>query len=253
MAQLLISKINNGSVRVGDITNIRASGTPFGGLYPDVFVLIDIPDATIKDFRNFRAQWVREISFTVVASNTALDGYRLKMTANQNASATVGKITKDEAEQFILSWNGSVFSWGDNEVIFDITILNAIKSAAFWDVNISGVVFNELSYSTASGIHTIQADYSAIGNNPTYIEQYIEDRGANIISHTDQKVIVFEIDRGTVRERFQADIDERLKKTNADFRFYVSQAVVNAIIANGGRMTALKATAANYIKDKLSD
>lgn len=251
MAQLLILKLNRALGKRGDIVEIRASGTPFTGQEPNDFVLVDIFDATIKDFKNFHTQWKREITFEVVASDLSVDSFRLKLSANKNVSGTVGKITKEEAESFILSWNGVVFSWGDNEVVFDINIIDALKSKAFWEISINGVVFTELSYVQPAGVHTIEADYSAISNNPTYVENYIEQKGGVIIAHTDTRLITFTVDRATVRNVFEKDINKNLEKPNAKFRYYIESPVVSLIESNNGRMSVSKAIAINYIKDKL--
>jgi hypothetical protein len=42
--QLLIMKQTKGAHLKGDIVEIRATGTGFGGSEPDAFVLVEVPD-----------------------------------------------------------------------------------------------------------------------------------------------------------------------------------------------------------------
>jgi hypothetical protein len=247
--QLLIMKETKGAHEKGDIVEIRASGTPFGGKEPNIFVLVKVPDVPMTAYRNYNRAWERQIGFEVVGSDASTDTHRLKL-SSELISGTDGIVTHEEAESFIESWGGTVFSADTNEIVFDISIYDALVSTAFWEVDVSGAVFTEVSYDQATGIHRISVDYSALGNNPTYVEGYVERLGLDIVSH-ENRVLVYDANRAVVRTAFQDDIKEKLKKQVRRRRYCVAPAVVDSIIANGGTITTDETTMLNYIQDKV--
>ena len=251
--QLLIMKQDRPPHYKGDVVEVRATGAPFGGKEPEAFVLVEVPDVPMADFEGYNLAWQREIDFEVVASDPAQDGFRLRLfSSTENAGA--GAITKEEVDSFITAWGGTIVSYGANEVVFDITIYSALTSPAFWELpNIAeNVVFSELSYDQATGVHRIQADYSALGNNPTYVERYVRRMGLTIVSHQD-KILTYDADRATVREAFQEDLKEKGRKRVARRRYHIGTDVVDTIIGNGGTYTTDKATLLNYIRDKVTE
>jgi hypothetical protein len=249
--QLLIMKYDKGTHTKGDIVEIRASSTGFGGLEPVTFVLAEVPDLPMADYKDKSSAWERLIDFSVSGQDLSVDGYRLKLFSTLVAG-TSGIITREEVEAFINSWGGVVFSVAVNEVLFDITIFDALTSKPFWDGrDISQILFSEISYDQETGIHQIQADYSALENNPTYIETVIANKGMTVTSHN-EKIITFEGDRETARNEFQKDIKEKSKKLVERRRYYVNPGVVDYIINQGGSIVTSKATLDTYIKDKLA-
>ena len=248
--QILGCKFDMGNHTKGDIIEIRASGSPFSGKEPEKFFLVEVPEVPMDDFLDYTKSWERLLDFEVVAQDLSIDGFRLKLfSALTNGAA--GIITKAEVEAFIQSWNGAVFSWGANEVVFDIAIYNALISPAFWEFDVSGVVFSELSYVQATGVHTIQMDYSAIDKNPTYAESYVRSKGLTITYH-DQKILRYEATRTIARSIFQDDLKEKSRKAVTRRRYYLASAVVDYIVGQGGTITTDKATLLNYINDKVA-
>lgn len=247
--QLLIMKADTPPHSKGDIVEIRATGTPFAGKEVDYFVVAEVPDVPMTDFVDYSNPWKLEIGFAVVAQDTAIDGYRLRL-FSELISGVLGVVSQADVEQFIQSWGGAVHSVAANEVIFDITIYAALTSPTFWDIDISQVVFTELAYDETTGIHRIQADYSALANNPTYVERYVAVKGLSIVSHADKK-LVYDADRAVVRTAFQEDIKRKSSKTIARRRYYVGSGVVDYIVANGGMVTTDRATLESYVQDKV--
>jgi hypothetical protein len=237
----------------GDIVEIRASGTPFGGAEPDAFVMVEVPDIPMDDFEGYNLAWQREIEFGVVTSDPATDGFRLRLYSS-TANNGLGSIAREDVESFITAWGGSVHSYADNEVVFDITIYDALTAPAFWEIPdiAAQVVFTELSYDQATGVHRIQADYSALGNNPTYVERYAKRMGLTIVSHS-SKVLTYDAERSTVNNAFQKDLKEKARKQVARRRYHIADSVVDTIISNGGTYTTDKATLLNYVKDKVTE
>jgi len=247
--QLIIMRQDSGNHSRGDVVEVRSSGTPFSPAAK--FVMVDVPDATLNGWEKYNGGWDRMLAFDIVAHNDELDGYRLRM-YSETANAGNGIITKAEVETFIESWSGEIQSFGPNEVVFDIGIFNALKSAAFFEVNTSSVVFSELYYDSGTGVHRIQADYSALGNNPTYVERYLMREGMDIVSHAD-KVIVYDAERAVAKARFERDLQEKAEQTIERRRYYLNEGVVAAVEAAGGTLETDIPTITGYLKDKATD
>ena len=250
--QLLIMKQDRGVHTKGDIVEVRATGTPFTGREPDRFVMVEEPDTPMAEYLHYNGSWERIIDYGIVASNLVVDGFRLRLFSPLVDSSLKGAITRAEVERFIQSWNGTVFSVSPNEVVFDLLIYDALKSAAFWEVDITGVIFTETSYAQATGIHTVEIDYNAIGNNPTYVEKYVIKKGATVVSHSG-KVLTAEFTRADVRAEFEEDIRQKARRQIEKRRYRVPSGVVDAVIANGGTMTPDITTLVSWIEDKTAD
>ena len=145
-----------------------------------------------------------------------------------------------------------IFSFGSNEVVFDVTIYNALQSEAFYDIDMAGVVFSELSYDQGTGVHRVQANYAALNNNPTYVERWFMHQGMDVVCHTG-KVSVFDATRGVVRGLFEENIRKLARKMVERRRYYFGNAVVNNIITNGGTLETDQATVLSHLKDKTVD
>lgn len=250
--QLLILKVDRGIQKKGDVIEIRASGTPFGGVEPDVFVLVEALGVPMADYLKYNEAWRNVLDYEVVNQNVTLDGFRLRVFSTTVSIGGLGGITKDNVELFLNKWNAAVFAFAANSVTFDFGVYNALQSEAFWEVPIAGVLFNEISYDQGTGIHRIEINYSAIGNNPTYVERYVVQKGGTIISH-DNKILTCDITRASVLNGFKADIKDKVEKVVAKRRYYVTSAIVDYVIAQGGMVTATEAQIATYLKDKLDD
>jgi hypothetical protein len=241
-------KKNNGIHKKGDIVEIRASNTPFGGKEPDSFVLIEVPDIPMTAYRKYNMAYNTEISFSIVGHNAELDGYRLRLFSNLSSNF-IQQIGIDKITAFIEKWGGTVFSIEDDAVIFDLSIFGALKSAGFWDISPENIVFTELDYNTETGMHRIELDYSALGNNPSYVETYIEQRGLVAITHNN-RVLTFDADSNIVKAEFEKDIEEKSKTMVARRRYYIPENIVDLVIANSGMYTTDETTLLSYVMDK---
>ena len=244
--QLIIMRQDFGNHFRGDVVEVRASGTPFAPTA--VFAMVDVPDALLKDWQKYSGAWDRMLAFDIVAHNEALDGYRLRL-YSETANAENGIITKEEVETTVAAWNGVIHSFGTNEVVFDITIFDALKSAAFFEINTSAVSFSETAYDSLTGIHQVRADYSALPNNPTYIERYLMQEGMDIIAHADH-VIVYEANRQTVKARFERYLRQLAMTAIERRRYYVGDGVVTAIENAGGTLETDIPTITAHLRDK---
>ena len=252
--QLLIMKQDKPPHYKGDIIETRASGSPFTSTEANAFVLVKVPGEPMKDFKGYNLSWQRELAFKVVSSDTTNDSYRLRLYSTVVDNNGNGAITKEEINEFIQAWNGTVVDYGDNEVTFDIAIYDALVSPAFWEIpNIADKVsFTKKSYDESTGVHRIELDYSNIDNNPTYVEGYVERMGLEIVSH-DNKILTYDADRSMVDDVLKKELANTGRKQIARRRYHVSESVVDTIIDNGGTYETDKSTLMDYIKDKVAE
>jgi len=258
MAELLIKAVEpipfrEGAYRKGDIVEVRADGGVFGqkeGL--PLFIRVKVPGLLIRDLKQYVDKWDVDIKFDVVASDPSIDGFRLRLfNANTNASGQ-GNTERAKVEAFIEKWNGTVVSVAPNEVRFDITVMDAFQSEGYWDVDTSGVVFTEVFYDQATGIHTVDIDYNAIGNNPSYIENFLDAKVLSVVEHAN-KVIRVTVDRGMVRQEFMDDINREAEGRVERRRWYIDPAQVSTIVAAGGETTVTVGQLAANLKDRWTE
>ena len=251
--QLIFKKFDNISQFKGDLIEVRASGTDFVGREPDHFVLVDIPLKLMTGNKNYQDSWDLIIDYEIINLNLTLDGYRLKMFSTLVDSVNNGAVVKNKVENFINNWGGTVNSFGTNEVIFDISILNAFKTNNFWETKtLEGVIFNETNYSQETGVHTIEIDYNTIGNNPSYMENKAFRKGADIISHSN-KILTVEITRNTVKTLFEEDLKDTAREIIKRRRYRLTPTVIDNIISQGGAVETVWDTFQSNIKDKVSE
>jgi hypothetical protein len=250
MAQLLILKKDTPSSPRGSIVEVRASGTPFGGDEPLSYVLVKIP-APISLVNQYDEPLYREITYDIIAHDTAIDGYRIRMSSNNNISQTLG-ITRAMVESFLNKWNASVVSASTNEIIFDVLIMDTLESEGFWDIDVSNAIFTDTDYNIVTGIHVVQIDYSAMGNGPTYVERYVMQRGGVIVSH-DSRILTAEFSSADLFKEFKKSVSERFEDRILKRRYYIENSVVDNIITNGGQISVPNSIALGYIKDRLDD
>lgn len=256
MAEMLIRAVDkaSGTGIKGELVALKANNDVYGlkETLPQLCKL-KVPEASMRDLRSYFVGWYTKVDYTVVNQNIALDGFRIKVFSTTQGVSGDGNITRNMVESPLNKWNALVVSTAPNEVIFDFKVYDAAISEAFWHVNTSAIVFTELNYDEGAGIHTIRGDFSAIGNNPSYIESMIEEGGGIVTSHIN-KVITFTMDRAVVLQEFKSYVRQFVNTNMIRKRkFYVPSVVVDAIIANGGEYTATPAQFLSYVKDKEND
>jgi hypothetical protein len=221
------------------------------------FVIIKIPDATVEEVQHFIQSWQRQIDWAVVGQSLPLDGFRLRVFAT-NLSVTdqgvgAGKITRAMVETYLTNWGASVFSVADNEVVFDVRIYNAAISQGFWDTDLTGIIFSEISYVQATGVHTIQVNYTAkIAWKAKDVEMRITMKGGTIISNN-SGIARFTITRAAVSDAFKMDVKQKVKQTLYRRQYYFPSALMDSIISMGGVQTTNKATVLSVIHNRLTE
>jgi len=257
MAQLICRKVDGGSLSKGDIVEYRATGTPFGGAEPDAYVCITVSGLVMADVKAYARDWKMALDYEVMDNTPSLDSWTLRVYTTNADSIGSGAITRDAVETFLNQWNASVVGFSSNSVTFDVTVFDAIKSGGpnqqgFWDINITGVIFTEDDYDQGTGVHTITADYSAIGNNPSYVETLVYRQGATVLYHDGvTREIQFSIPRSAVLDKFKADIKRAVEKRIAKRQFKIDPTYIDTVIGNGGTITIDWTTlSTNYLIDK---
>jgi hypothetical protein len=119
-------------------------------------------------------------------------------------------------------------------------------------MDISQVVFSEISYDQTTGVHRVQADYSVIAPNPTSVERHVSRMGLTIISHGD-RVLTYDADSSTCAAILKRQLQGYTRKIVARRRYHIAESVVDTIINNGGYMAVDESTMLNYVKDKASE
>lgn len=232
------------------------------------YVIIKLPSETLTlaERGALLKTWKLDIDYEVVTFSAQQDGYRIRVFSKYPAVTDqyvdAGKITLAKIQTYIEGWNGQIFSYDDNEVVFDIGTYQMATSDSFWKVDVSDISFSEV-YKRGSGIHTITADYSGTGYSSDAVETKVRDRQGNIISHDiGNKIIVFDI-QGTGNQAIHANNVplQRFKTETHDIvrthlyrrRAYIQPSVIDLIIENyNGIYTTDKVTLMQYVIDRLT-
>jgi hypothetical protein len=252
-------KDRRGTHKKGDICAVMPDAHPWGakeGL--PLFVIVRCPEVTVEQVRNRIEPWVANIQFQVLQSNLPIDGHRIRMSnANAGASGAAG-VTLAQVQAFLDNWNAVFVSAAPGTVTFDVSIAAAAVSPGLWNRDISVLNPTATNYVQAGGIHTFTLDLTL---HPRWVEapasvvqtvqSEVQSAGGVWVSEV-AGLATFTIDRNTVRERFRADVTQKLG-TFKRHRFHFTEAQVDTVIAAGGSITVTAAQLANAVRDALTE
>ena len=218
-------------------------------------IIVKVPGFTRDD--THAAVWERIVDYAVVSSNLATDVFRLTVGAvagEFNATNGEGKITRAIVETFLNNWGATVVSSADNSVTFDAGILNAIKSTRFWGgQDVSGVTFAELSYTQATGAHSVRATYPAAWPSQQ-VADTVAAAGATITAHNvNTRKITFTITRAIVRQAFQDDVAQKARTILRKRKYHLDPAFVASVAAGERWITILPADYLSVLKNRTTD
>jgi len=243
----------------GYMVDVRNHSRIGGKQVPPKFIQIEITDDDdAQGIQNiYCREWRKEIDWEFVGHDYSIDGHRLRVFVKPEFVSVSGlnSLTRDQVETFLNRWNATVVSIGQNEVVFDATVFNAIKSDGFWNRDVSLVGFTEIDYNSSTGVHRVEANYSASDLNqlsPDQIESYIVWRGGVINKHPTSKV-TFDINRIDVFAVFKQDVRT---KTSGDYNrrsFKLLQQHIDIALANNGTLSVTRQQFAQYIYNRLND
>ena len=260
-----------GVYKVGYPVGMKEDGHAWGGkeVLPYFFV-VKVTDATMSEVeamifstfneRSINQSWVRKINWEVVNSDLSIDGWRLRILATNPGNSGLGAITNTMVENFITRWNGEIFSFATNEVIFDIAVYEnlsvpgALQSEGFWGINTSSIIFNEISYIQAGGIHEITADYSATSWNakPDRVQSLVEQKNG-VVNSNSSGVINFTITRNNVLDEFKEEVRGAVENAVYRRQFRISETFADTIISEGGVREVTLAQVQGYLLNRLDD
>lgn len=230
-----------------------------GKQVPPKFIQVEITDET--DWQGIQniycGEWRREIAWEFIGHDYVIDGHRLKVFTKPEfiSVSGLGGLTILQIEAYLNGWNGVIFSAGQNEVVFDMAVFDAIKSNGFWSTSTSLVIFDEKSYNQATGVHEVEANYGAsslAGLPDDVIEKRIIDRGG-VVTRRPTNKITFEINRTSVLDVFKEDVKRSIDGIFARRRFKLLPSHIQMAIDNAGTLSVTRQQFAQYIYNRLDD
>jgi hypothetical protein len=217
------------------------------------FVIVKCPEITVEQTRNYINHWRDSFSYAVIATYPAQGRYTVRVTNSSESVTHINAITLDKIENYLLKWGCDTISFVPYYVQFDIRLWNMVRSDAFWNVdNVSSkVIFELISYDSGTGIGRIKATVPIAWPSNQVIGTII-DRSGTIISSA-HPVYIFDIERSVVLEKFKMDVKNKIERIYCRRQFYVTEAVVDYIVNQGGIISVTKTQLLNYIKNKLDE
>lgn len=211
---------------------------------PNIY-LLRVPGISAEDAKGYIEEWRHRVTYSVLNSNVSADRYRIRLESDRVSVS--GKNGLTGATNFIERWGGNVVSANNTGIVFNITIFDAATSNAFWDRDVSGVVFVETSYNPETGDHQIEIQ------GAPYSEQQIRT-AVDAVGGVFVAPSSFVVSRGTIRAAFQEDVRERVEASRfARRRWAISEAGVTALENAGGDLTVTPTQFLNNITDRLSE
>jgi hypothetical protein len=247
------AKDRAGCYKKGYIIKTYEDGSFAGSVGHQKMVCIKVPGLSKEDGDIYVDYWDSLIDFEVVAHNENLDGYRVRVWGTRYKSSTgEGGVSRGNVEAYLNMWSATVFSFGANEVTFDYGIYNMVTSDGFWELDVSNVVFDELSYNKNTGIHRVAADYSGSQFPALKVQRRVRQSGFEITSHADQ-VITFRCTGNQVNAVFKREAKEKFEKTVYRRRFYLPESVIDDALGNNRMWTLTPAEFQALIIDKIAE
>lgn len=259
-------KDRRGVHKKGDIINIKPDGWSdhpnwAQSAYPYAnggkFVLVKVPGLAVETALAYRDSWRDDFSYEIVNANAQQGRYTVRVyELNAGASGENG-LTLTKVELFLTGWGCTNISFSDGSVTFTFSLWNAVRSPGFWEVPLIGTIaiFTLVSYSSATGVGRVQVEITAeadpLGALEAEVISRITERGGTIISNA-FPVVVFEIERSDIFQRFRADVKRKAEQVYKRHRYAVDASEVDAVIAAGGMVTITAQQLASRLRDKMA-
>lgn len=238
------------SYKRGDIVDVL-DGIQWNGVGP--FIALRCATLSKSQVQNRLDSWEWRLRFEVLANDPAIDGWRLRA-VNDTQSIGVSaeaSLTRARVEALLNRWNASVVSVGAGTVTFDVLIFDAIRSEGFWGDLPNAVSFVETAYDPSAGLHTVEIDYStlpAYQQRPQEVRNFVRSRisenGGTWLLDDAAGTTLFSLTRAVVRERFRAEVSDRLGIWRRR-RYRANAATIDQAIASPGGVLVMTATQLN--------
>jgi hypothetical protein len=179
------------------------------------------------------------------------------MTNANSGSSGAAHITLPQVQTFLDNWNATFVSATTGQVTFDVSIASASISTGLWNRDITTLNPTETNYVQSGGIHTFTLDltlHPRWADAPETVVQTVQSEVQSVggvwVGEANG-LATYTIDRVTVRERFRADVTQKLG-TFKRHRFHFTEAQVDSVIADGGSITVTAAQLASAVRDALT-
>lgn len=225
-----------------------------GKQVPPDWIQLTLLDTTVGEAQAYCAIWWRKVDYEFVAHNYAVDGHRLRVFVKPEwvSASGINGLTRERVENYLDEWGATVFSIAQNEVVFDAGVFNAIASDGFWGMDVSAVDFTEKSYDQDTGVHKIEANYSAVNIDSAFVNWLIGDRGCTVVKDIPNKV-TFTCGRDIVFDDFKLDVKSHVDGIFSDRKWYLTTDFIEAAYANGGNLDMNRQDALPYFHNRLDD
>jgi hypothetical protein len=220
---------------------------------PD-FIIITVTGAvTVEEARAYREQWRCHYDWTVDNHDVPNDEYRITIFGDKVNVSGEGALTKTKADNHLLPMGMVYVSEAPNALTYDFTVYGVLTSTWFWDFrSLLGVSFNEFAYDSGTGVHTVDADYSAPAWPEEKVAKTVERKGGVVVSNAGG-VIRFQINRSAVntalKDYFAQFVDDKVEER----QFYVQSAYVDTVVSGGGLDIKTKAEFLALINNRLDE
>jgi len=247
-------------VLVAEIADEIGSGIGLPG-----WGIITITDATksevITAFSRIEKSWTIDLDWTLDSHNAVLDKYEATLfSESDHSSSDLGNLTLGMVDTFLSKWNVQIGSNTTNSVSIHFYISNNIYksesilfSKAFWNADVSNIIFSENSYNPDTGTHIIDLDYSNTNIKPLAVVRKIEEVGGTVMASVTGGVR-FIINRNIVTSALKDSLIEAVKTLNSvrRRRMYFQESDLIILENNQGTISVNKVTLANKIQDKIT-
>lgn len=259
MAEILVKAVDatnpdpekqrRGCYRKGDPVLAMPDGHAWGAEEgPPKFVVIKVPGIDPDQINDRIGQWRQALNHEVVGQSIPLDGWRIRLFATLPGAAQEAGVTRSQVEGTLNRWNATVHSTRSNEVVLDFTVYGGATSEGFWERDVSSVTFEELAYDQSTGVHRIRVQYGDGMVRSRQLEAAATQK-ATVVSAS-PGVVVFEVERRAVRQKFQSWIMRATERTHIRRRWTVPGADVDFALAQGGEVTTTLATFRSRLVDR---
>lgn len=222
-------------------------------------VVIKCNDASLdwKEQEDYKRPWSRYAEFDEKSHDVETDTYELDVYCDNDNSSKEGKLSLTDADTAIKELNGTgSIAVGDN-TNFSVKMYDVITAKEFFGR--TDIVFREISYDKATGVHRVEADYSYYSTEEfswQAVEKVLLDRGATIVPDSHDKglgIVVFDINRTSLLDFLKFTIKDLLYKTIYTRRFYFADADVDAAEAADNVLDITKTELLAKIQDKVKE
>lgn len=225
-----------------------------GKQVPPKFCQLCITDAEPDEVKVYLSTWERQVNYEFTTHDYVNDLHGLRIFTKSEFVSLSGQnsLTSEQVETFLNNWGCNVSSVSANSVEFYASILAAVQSRGFWGVDPASIVFTEEAYDSATGIHSIEVDFSGSLISNAAVAGKIIAAGGTITKNVPNRV-TFDISRSIVFTAFKEDVKGRIDGIYAIRKFAIPATYVQMAIDNGGSLNVTRQQIANNIHNRLND